>query len=329
MPRPIETSSGTAACLVLLALLGPAAASAQLAGVAASRRTPVIAVWSADTVWISRDDGASFAEVLGPPAGTSRIVGAALDDDGTLLVAWQDARGDAIVELARPGGARSGVPARGVRAVAAGGGTRAVLGEDALLVAGARGAWTTLPHAAACPDCDAMVSSAALAVDSHGEVVLTDVEINTCGSSDLLLWQRTGRARPGETSVRWAASALPAHAGGATMRPGVFGWSYGVTIDGTIWARSATRVAPLTALGRGGGYEPLDLATNGRITLLLWQGRLLRLRGSRVIELDDDVGDVLGLAVDARGRALAIDAEGGLVRFSRRGGWARVLAPPT
>lgn len=314
-----------------IAWFAPGRARAQavpgaLLGVAAARRGETLALRTARAVLVSRDDGASFPEALHPPAGATGLRDVAVDDDGTLLVRWSNSVGDAPVELVLPSGARTFVPARGVLAIAAGGGTRAFATEDALFVSHGGRPFVAISHAPACAECEAMVGSVALGIDAHGEVVLTDVEVNTCGSSDRVDWLRVGHVARGATEVAWASLRLPSDEGGALLRPGVFGWAYGVTARGTVWARSADESRAVSGLETGAAYEPIEVATNGRITLALWHGTLVQLRGARAIVLDADAGDVAALAVDARGRALAVDASGALVRFRRGRGWEALPA---
>lgn len=313
---------------LLVALPVPALAQTAVSGwlgAAASRTRGTIAVWDEDRVVVSRDDGASFDEVIDAPTRHGLGIAVAIDDDGTLLLRWGDDWADVPVELVRPNGARRTVADHGAVAIAAGAGTRALITRETLVVSFLRGPMTTHALAPACAECEPGVGQLRLGVGAHGEVTITDVEINTCTSADVVLWQRLGRMAGGDVAPSWSSIPLPDDEGGAVLTPALWGFTYGVTLRGTPYARGSSESSPIADLAPGAAYGELAVAHNGRIALALWGGRLVELRGPETRVLDEAAPDLLLEAVDHRGRALALDPSGSLWRFSRRSGWSVVL----
>lgn len=313
-----------AACLAALALASlPSAVCAQepLIGVEAARSARGgVVVWSERELFVGDAEASSFRALP-----LAQVLDVAVEDDGALLISRRLDLTHEVVELVRPDGTIERVREGGVRVLAAGAGVLAFLDDEGVVWRSDDGGrrWSQVVAPAPCESCEPVSSwGADLAIGADGSLVMVDVEINTCGSSDRLEWQRWMHAPRGRPfAQRDIVLSRDDHA--ASWRVGAFGWAYGVSYADRLVATSgeeARVIAPASSRG-----EP-TLAQNGRATIVLAAPGLLQVEGSRSRVLDASPPEIEDLALDVRGRPLAI-VEGTLRRFRRRTGWEVVFGP--
>lgn len=311
-------------CLAaLLAAFVPSAAGAQepLIGVEAARSARGgVVVWSAREVFVGDAEASSFRALP-----LAQVVDVAVGDDGALLIARRIDPMDEAIDLVRPDGTTERVREGGARVLAAGAGVLAFLDDEGVVWRSDDGGrrWSQVPTPAPCESCEPVVSwGADLAIGADGSLVMVDVEINTCGSSDRLEWQRWMHAPRGRPFTQ-RDIVLSRDDYAASWRIGAFGWAYGVSYADRVVATSGD-VARVVAPAASRGYP--TLAQNGRSTIVLAAPGLLQVEGARSRVLDAAPPGIEDLALDVRGRPLAI-VEGTLRRFRRRTGWEVVFGP--
>jgi hypothetical protein len=320
-----RASSVVLEMMVVLALLasGFAASAHDLVGVAASSRTdgPVL-VWSESAAYRSLDGDAPFERVSLDSDLT--IAGAAVEADGSWMLAWTDLDGRALIEVGDPSGGTRRIAFDSASAVAMRSAVLAVRSDDSIHVSKDRGrTFETVRVPAPCDGCEPVFGGMAdLDVTLGGDVIVTDLEINTCTSADRIDWMRVLR-QAGPRLVQ-DEIALGRADYAAAFEVGAHGWLYGMSYASRLVAYGHGRAMPVRGLPATADPSPVLVAQNGRLTLAIVSDLLVSLRGGRGRVLARDLPDVQALAVDGRGRALVL-TERGLERF-RRGHGFEVLA---
>ena len=336
--------AGTAGVALAIAMATMAAErpAAAWTRVATSSHGTRIVVSSPSEVRTSADEGATFQAVTlptGAGAGTAdKVHSAAITDDGTLVVARANEAGaPSEAVILRPRGAaprtlvisgeETDLPVR-----AFGNDVVAVIDEGSAQWSHDGGATFTQ---FSFPRPNAFGHGLGIHHDftvSGGAVLFVDVSINTCRSDDFIEWQRLmridGASGPSASVPLVRQSAFDIERGAVVWdwSFGAYGWVYGVSNDGRAFAVSSAGAKPVPELG-GGDNGRLQVAHDGRTTLAMRGTLLVDLSGPSPVVLDRAAPIVTSLAVDASGRALGVDASGAVVRFSRKGGWGRVLGP--
>lgn len=308
-----------AAVLIAASAASPARGQTEpeWAGIAASRRPDgAVLVWNDREAWLSADGVRPFRRVA--DGGRPILDGAVGDDGSWSLVRDEDGENNTVeVHTASGGVRRHSLPYVG--RVVMGGSTIAAANGAELHVSTNRGRRFVVREVPGPWGGGSVLSSWASDFDvmTSGVLVATDTEINTCGSSDRLEWMRRLRVRT-DGVVEQIHIALSPTDYAAEFRVGAHGWLYGVSYANRLLAHGPRDAKPVRGIGR---VSPdARIAHNGRITLALDDGALLRLSGARARRLGDGLDGALDLAVDGRGRALALTADG-IYRWSRRDGW--------
>lgn len=295
-----------------------AAQSPRLHGVAVARDGGPIVAWSANELFVGDHEGASFRalpitdvhDVAVEPGGAMLVL--RVVEDSPVSVHF-------VLDLVRRDGSVHRVENRHVRLVAAGPRTLAYLGPSGVLRSddgGANFAPVALPSP--CLDCEGGVGAEAdLGVTAEGTLVLTDTEVSTCSSVERLLWQRVMRAQRGEGFTQSFIS-IPLWDSTALWFVGAFGWVYGSSVRGRLFAASGSRAWLLEQPQHD--FSDVIVKTNGRITIVFDGNQLIEVVGRRMRVIDSDAPEISSLAVDSRGRPLAI-IQGALARFRRGRGW--------
>lgn len=316
------------AALVALALApAPAlAAGAEWLGVESSASGAVI-VWSPQRLVRSAGDDEFEAVAL----GAGRILDVAVDDDGSFAVLLAgEADQPARVEFHPQGRPTLVVEATPDRIVAGGGGL--VLLDEAGL---RRLTWDGRPGPVIdvptpCEGCVDRTSPDDLDLARDGTLRLTDTEINTCTSADILEWQRVVTARPGADRAHARTITVDPADYAATWRIGAHGWLYGVSYARRIVAVGARGAHPVTAIPTDGTWPDLQIAHNDRATVAAVGETLWRVEGHHARLLARAPTPPLDLALDPRSRPLVLlerDGEIRLLRFERARGWVTLHLP--
>jgi hypothetical protein len=295
------------------------------AGVAASSGEdgPVL-VWNETTAYRSADGSLPF-ERISEDEGAA-VWDGAIESDGSWALIRSPDESTTFVEIGSASGAVRRVPLDGARALAMRSSVLAVRSEAAVHVSKDRG--LTFETAAAPPPFAGVGPMFGtwhndLDVTLGGDVIVSDLEINTCGSSDRLEWMRVLRVAGPALVPHDIVLAQADYA--ASFQIGAHGWLYGGSYADRLVAYGDGRGSPIQGL-RGTADGPTLIANNGRVTLAIDGGTLAALHGRSARVLARDVPEISHLAVDGRGRALAITARG-LERFRRGRGFELVVAP--
>lgn len=284
---------------------------------AAPRAGGSIVVLDEQTASVSIDGGATWRtlhRVVAPDAFGHAALGA----DGTLFALHGD-----VLDVVRGGTVTSHRVPDALR-VAVSGSVVAVLRAAAVDVSGDGGAtFVTRALPAPCEDCPVELQGMIDFTIAGGSPFVVDTSIDTCGSSDLIEWQRlvqigsAGFQRPlaippADYAVRWHF--------------GAYGWLYGTTYAGRLLAVSAAGATAVDAVGPLAVTEQIAVAHNDRVTVAMIGTTLLELVGAnaRVLDAHAKPGD--RLAVDGDDRPLVSDGEE-LWRFSRVTGWMKLALP--
>lgn len=356
------------ATLITLAVSSPAAAQPPL-DARASHALPggPLVVFSDSELFVSRDDGATFVPMAAP---VPHVRDVAIERDGTLVVLGGTDAGEET-RLARVHADGSISPMRvssWVSAIAVGGDVLAATMPYESAIGLARVGGELVPHPTppsfgtaacahapgsdACAEARVLSTDASLFVDRDGTSHVVDVEVNTCGSSDILDWARVLLVEPsGAMRVRALFHPRPDASGalervvavplGIAVYPtrwtaGPHGWAYALTEDGALAALGRSAAAPRVLPRAPGlptpdaleGGEPLALPSNGALTVTQLGSVLVQLDGLRARVLADDIpADARVADVDARGRVLAVGPRA-LHRWSRRNGWRLLWSAP-
>lgn len=335
-PLPGVFSFGTMRLRPHVLALGLAALSASSRasawdGVAASTGvgSARVVVWSDDEARVSADDGARFVPLALPPS-KGGIVRAAITSSGAVAVARsasvKEGWASEVVVVRPDGGTRT------IDLTADGGTTHGddrvvvALDDDLVVMSDRRVSWSQdggrTFDAASIPTSAPPLAEWYDVTRTSAGLLFVDVEIDTCGSSDVLQWQRLLQLGPRATTPT-SAPLVTQPFQVSRWRFGAFGWLYATTGAGELVARGGGGVAKVVGAPAEGG---LLVGHNGRTTLALRGATLMELGGGTATTLHAQAPRLEDLAVDASGRALGVDARGAVVRFSRRTGWSTVLA---
>lgn len=324
--RPRVLARILAASLTAGAFAPAPAWAAEWAGVATSTSGAVV-VWSRDRV-VRSDDGEVYAVAA---CGKGTIDEVVVDDDGAYAVVFA-AENDvpARIELYPRGRPVVTVQAE-PRRIAAGGGQLALVRDgdiERLDWDGRKIAAVTVPPP--CEECDGAVASGDIDLARDRTVRLTDTEINTCTSWDVLEWQRVLIAGPRATQAVSRTIHLPREDYAATWKIGAHGWLYGVSYGGRLVAVGGGKSRPVQGVTLLQRWPELTVEHNERVTIAAVDDVIWRLDGASARLLARAPATPLDLALDARSRPLALLEIGGevqLQRFERARGWVRILLP--
>ncbi len=322
-------------------------------GITASpTRHGLLAVWSRHKIWLSLDDGKSFAAVLDGPGAVADVT---IDCRDRLVAVRGEPQRE---ESEQPGRARLGI-----RDAAGDERWRELPAGFPLSIAPDDGRWRPSgPIVAASPSWIGVVTEIAdgdvltrigLTGDDGatwkyldlGELSDIDKQLHIAADGSLraaMAWSDcswegvelyTGDADT--TSITHLAP--PERRPSYSARFGADGWLYSAEYDGCgkrTGEDSLCALAPNSKRWRrvrkisDQTFPPLQLADNGRVTLAVVDLELLRLhRGRLAATLARDVPELLDrLAVDSDGRALGL-ISGHLVRHSPRHGWRLLWGP--
>jgi hypothetical protein len=311
--------------VALLAILVPLDALAAPHRIIASTKPGgPIGVVDERSIRISNDDGATFRTAR-TAAGDDIFQDAAIGSDGTIFVLRATAAGAALDVVGPSVVTTHPMPA--VRELAVVDRTVAVLRADGVVLSTDGGAsFVTVPIPKPCPDCDASgLWTSALTVFG-GSALVTDVEIDTCSSADVVLWQRLVQLRSSSVSQR--NLLVPPADFAARWSFGAFGWIYGHTRADRILALGSTGAAPVTGLPVRFSPNDLLVAHNGRTTVASWGTLVFELDGAAAHVLDANAPSAELLAIDGAGRPI-ISSGDEVWRFSRAqgpraSGWSRL-----
>ena len=290
----------------------------------AASRPDVLVVWTGGHGYRSGDGGRSWTPLALPNDEWATVLAA----DGT-LVSFGDGR---IVLDAADRGRREIAPPDGMT-------------PHTVLVAGSwlvvvdrtwpqRVAWARLDRAPLAwrraRGLEEGVGSYLQVVDTTADHVdLLDVEVNTCGSSDGIDWQRIVRLDARGLRVRpWSNPALETRGGWA---PGAHGWLYTLEARGVVAYRDGrlvTRIGGRRVDPPGYVYEAFASAvSDGGGLVAVYDGRLVRLAGARLRVLAAEVPDGFEVRAAADdGTVLGIQ-DHAVLRFTAARGFEPVAVP--
>ncbi len=298
--------------------MGPILFTSLVAIVAAPRAGGPIAIVDEHVVSLSVDGGLTYRP-LHRVAATESIFDATLAADGALYALHSD-----VLDVVRNGVLSSQHRAPDARRVAALGATVAVLRNSSVDLSTDGGAtFVTRALPPPCEGCAAELDGMTDFTVAGGAPFLVDTSINTCGSSDLLEWQRLVQVG---ASTFQRTLPIPREDYAAHWHFGAYGWMYGSTYAGRVMAVSAAGAVPVTGIGPVGITESMVVAHDGRVTVAKIGASLVELSGAtaRVLDAHAKPGDFL--AVDGDDRPLVSDGKE-LWRFSRITGWIKLALP--
>lgn len=223
--------------------MGLLVVSAIVSIVAVPRAGGAVVVVDEHVASISTDGGATY-RALHRAAVPDAFVGAAMGADGTLYAL----RGDSL-DVVRGGTVTNHHVSDG-RQVAVSGATVAILRASSVDVStdgGATFATRALP--APCPGCPSDLEGMTDFTVAGASPFLVDTSMNTCGSSDLLEWQRLVQVGP---TPFQRTLVVPKGDYAAHWHFGAFGLLYGVTYAGRLMTVSAAGRCRSTGSGRSG-----------------------------------------------------------------------------
>lgn len=276
----------------------------------------VAAVWSSTELFLSRDDGRTFAQVLGGPGS---IGGAAIDEVGTLFLVRDQKR----LGAHNPDGQSlwRELPFAGdTLALTTGAGWLGWLGlahdsersSAVVLALSADGGQTWRTQSVA-----EHADRALMTIEEDGAIyLLTLLEDAAAPSMSRLLGHVDGRALE---TMRWPSEYADAWGLGAD------GWAYAIasecaSADNAICAMGPDGTSELRPSGVKTDWNLL-MHSNGAVALAVSGERLLRTDGARLKVVDERIPTgITALAVDGIDRGLAVVGQH-LLRWSPSHGW--------